>query len=88
MMTKVQLMIKNFLETEDINILKSGKQIKYGSDMVQQDEEDFKDHTEYLLANEVVMEILHTIIKNRETCMGTNFEAVIASHVQSANQPP
>lgn len=43
--------------------------------------------TAYMLTNEATMEILNIGIKNRETFMHTNFEMVIASRVQSANQP-
>jgi len=84
---EVQLMITTYLETEDINVLKSGKQIKYGSDMAvwcSKMKKTSKTITAYLLANEGIMEILNTGVKNRETFMGANFEATIASHVQTA----
>jgi len=88
---EVQLMINTYLETEDINVLKTGKQLKYGSNMAvwcSEMKKNSKTITAYLLANEGIMRILNTGIKNRETFMGTNFEATIASHVQSMNQPP
>lgn len=84
MMNEVQLMITNYLEIEDINILKFKKQIKYGSDMVvwcSKMKKNSNTITVYLLENEGIMEILNTGIKNRETFMGTNFETIIASHV-------